>query len=138
MENPGIRGLPYVTINYALHGVLYQIQEAGMTATEAYQWLREHSRETAYLRSIQKLLAWDQRTCIPEKGHAHRTAQLAVLARLIHERDTDPRVGEHLSIVEDTEWTRDPESPEAVNIREWRRPACAGLLRKSGDGCAGC
>ncbi len=92
-----------------------------MTATEAYQWLREHSRETAYLRSIQKLLAWDQRTCIPEKGHAHRTAQLAVLARLIHERDTDPRVGEHLSIVEDTEWTRDPESPEAVNIREWRR-----------------
>jgi len=92
-----------------------------MTAKEAYQWLVGHSRETAYLRSIQKLLAWDQRTYIPEKGHAHRTAQLAVLARMIHNRDTDPRVGEHLSKVEGSEFTQDPESPEAVNIREWRR-----------------
>lgn len=92
-----------------------------MTATEAYQWLAAHSRETAYLRSIKKLLAWDQRTHIPQKGHAHRTAQLSVLARLIHQRDTDPRIREQLSRVEGSELTRDPESPEAVNIREWRR-----------------
>ncbi len=92
-----------------------------MTQNEAYQWLAAHSRETAYLRSIKRLIAWDQRTFIPEKGHAHRAAQLAVLAKLIHERDTDPRLGEHLGKVEGSELTRDPENPEAVNIREWRR-----------------
>lgn len=92
-----------------------------MTAPESYRWLADHSRETAYLRSIKKLLAWDQRTFIPEKGHPHRAAQLAVLAKLIHGRDTDPRVGEHLSRVEASELIRDPEGVEAVNIREWRR-----------------
>lgn len=92
-----------------------------MTAPESYQWLAEHSRETAYLRSVKKLIAWDQRTFIPEKGHAHRAGQLATLAKLIHERDTDPRMGEQLSKVEGSELTRDPESAAAVNIREWRR-----------------
>ncbi len=92
-----------------------------MTISESYHWLVEHSRETAYLRSIKKLLAWDQRTFIPEKGHAHRAGQLATLAKLIHERDTDPRVGEHLSRVEGSELTREPGSAGAVNIREWRR-----------------
>ncbi len=92
-----------------------------MTQHEAYQSLVEHSRETAYLRSIKKLIAWDQRTHIPEKGHAHRASQLAVLAKLIHERDTDPRMGERLGQVEGSNLTQDPESAEAVNIREWRR-----------------
>jgi carboxypeptidase Taq len=92
-----------------------------MTQHEAYQWLAEHSRETAYLRSIKKLIAWDQRTFIPEKGHAHRAGQLAVLAKLIHERDTDLRVGEHLSQVEGSALVSDPIGVEAVNIRE-----CAG------------
>jgi carboxypeptidase Taq len=92
-----------------------------MTQHEAYQWLAEHSRETAYLRSIKKLIAWDQRTFIPEKGHAHRAGQLAVLAKLIHERDTDLRVGEHLSQVEGSALVSDPIGVEAVNIRECAR-----------------
>ncbi|MBW1992038.1 MAG: carboxypeptidase M32 [Deltaproteobacteria bacterium] len=92
-----------------------------MTPQEAYQWLLQHHRDTAYLRSVKKLLAWDQRTFIPEKGHAHRAAQLAVLARLIHERDTDPRIGEHLSRVEGSDLVQDPAGAEAVNVREWRR-----------------
>ena len=92
-----------------------------MNPEEAYQWLAAHSRETALLNSVEQLLAWDQRTVIPPKGHAHRAAQLTLLARLIHERDTDPRIGEYLSLVEGTDLAADPEGTEAVNLREWRR-----------------
>jgi len=92
-----------------------------MKPTDAYQWLLAHSRETALLQSVEQLLSWDQRTMIPAKGHAFRAEQLTLLARLIHERETDPRVGEHLAAAEGSDLTADPESTEAVNIREWRR-----------------
>jgi carboxypeptidase Taq len=92
-----------------------------VTPETSYQWLLEHSRETAYLRSVKKLLAWDQRTHIPERGHGHRTGQLGVLARLIHERDRDPRVGEHLAGVEGSTLLQNPQGDAAVNVREWRR-----------------
>lgn len=92
-----------------------------MNPEAAYHWLTEHYRETAYLRSAQKLLAWDQRTMIPPKGHAHRAGQIAAMAKLLHARDTDPAVGEHLGVVEGTHLVQDPLSPAAVNIREWRR-----------------
>ncbi len=92
-----------------------------MNPEGAYAWLTEHFRETAYLRGAQKLLAWDQRTMIPPRGHAHRAGQIAAMAKLLHARDTDPRVGEHLTAVEGTALVRDPLSPAAVNVREWRR-----------------
>ncbi len=92
-----------------------------MNPEEAYQWLAAHSRETAILYTVEQLLAWDQRTCIPPKGHANRAAQLSLLARLLHERETDPRVGEHLDRVAGSALTADPEGTEAVNLREWRR-----------------
>jgi carboxypeptidase Taq len=92
-----------------------------MTAKEAYDWLRQHSLETAHLSSLGRLLGWDQRTMIPPKGQNHRHAQFAVLAKWIHQRATDPRVGEMLAAVEGTDLVRDPLAAEAVNVREWRR-----------------
>ena len=92
-----------------------------MAAQDAYNWLADHSRETARLRSIKSLLSWDQRTQIPPKGHAHRHAQLALMAGLIHERLTDPGVGERLAAVEGSWLVQDPEEATAVNVREWRR-----------------
>ncbi len=92
-----------------------------MNSEQAYLWLASHNRETALLASAEQLLAWDQRTLIPPKGHAHRAQQLALLARLIHEREIDPRVGEHLAQAEGSGLVADPLSPEAVNLREWRR-----------------
>ena len=92
-----------------------------MNPEQAYQWLATHSRDTALLTSVNRLLAWDHRTYIPPKGHAHRAEQLALMARLIHEREIDPRVGEHLAQVEGTDLAADPEGVEAVNLREWRR-----------------
>ncbi|MEJ2671255.1 MAG: carboxypeptidase M32 [Deltaproteobacteria bacterium] len=92
-----------------------------MTADEAYQWLVQHSQETAYYVSLGHLLGWDQRTHIPPRGHTHRHNQLAMLAKWIHARATDPQVGEHLARVEGSELVRDPNAVAAVNVREWRR-----------------
>lgn len=86
----------------------------------AYDWLLEHSLETANLGSSIALLAWDQRTYIPPKGHGHRAEQIALLTRLTHARETDPKRGEALEVLEAAQAT-DPLAARAVNIREWRR-----------------
>ncbi|MGQ9692502.1 MAG: carboxypeptidase M32 [Thermaceae bacterium] len=87
----------------------------------SFRKLLEFQRETAYLASLGSLAAWDQRTMVPKKGHAHRARQLAALARLLHQRRTDPRIGEWLAELENSSLVQDPLSDEAVNIREWRR-----------------
>jgi carboxypeptidase Taq len=90
-------------------------------AEETYRWLADQSKEIAHLDSMRKLLTWDERTHMPLKGNAHRASQLGVLAGLLHERRTNPRIGELLDTVEGSNLTRDPLSVEAVNVREWRR-----------------
>ena len=92
-----------------------------MTPEQAYAWLRTNSIETSYIVSTAEVLAWDQRTMIPPKGGPHRAEQIAVLAKLLHERATDKRIGEYLAIVEGSRLVEDAVSPEAVNAREWRR-----------------
>jgi len=92
-----------------------------VTPEAAYQNLLEFQRETAYLASLGALAAWDQRTMIPKKGHEHRARQMAALARLLHQRMTDPRIGEWLEKVEGSPLVQDPLSDAAVNVREWRQ-----------------
>jgi carboxypeptidase Taq len=46
---------------------------------------------------------------------------MALLAGLVHDRGTDPRVGELLAAVEGSDLLVDPSSPPAVNVRELRR-----------------
>ncbi len=58
---------------------------------------------------------------IPRKGHEHRARQMAALARLLHQRATDPRIGEWLAAVEGSPLVQDPLSDAAVNVREWRQ-----------------
>lgn len=88
---------------------------------QAYDALKAFQADTAYYQSLGALAGWDQRTYIPRKGHAHRARQFAALARLLHARRTDPRIGEWLAAVESSSLVADSESPEAVNVREWRR-----------------
>jgi carboxypeptidase Taq len=92
-----------------------------MTPEDAYQWLMQHSQETAYYVSMGHVLGWDQRTYIPPNGHAHRHNQFAMLAKWIHARATDPQVGDHLARVEGSSLVSDPNVVAAVNVREWRR-----------------
>jgi len=92
-----------------------------MSPERAYEELRRFQLETAYFESLGALAGWDQRTYIPRKGHAHRARQFAALARLLHQRRTDSRVGGWLEALEGSDLAAGGERPEAVNVREWRR-----------------
>lgn len=86
-----------------------------------YQELLRLSRERALLGSCSALLGWDEQTTMPTGGVESRAEQLGLLAGLIHERATSPRVGSLLDELESTDAASDPDSAEAVNLRELRR-----------------
>src|SRR5438477_1392278 len=88
---------------------------------EAYGELIERFKETRLLESIGSVVGWDERTYMPPKGSAHRAEQMALLAKLGHQKLTDPRIGELLGIVEQSPLVKDSDSVHAVNIREIRR-----------------
>lgn len=92
-----------------------------MGAQAAYEELLKTSREQAVLGSCAALLGWDEQTYMPAGGAEHRGEQLALLAALVHDRATDPKVGGLLDEVEGSGLLADPESPEAANVRELRR-----------------
>jgi carboxypeptidase Taq len=82
-----------------------------------YDELVQRTRETAVLASCAGVLGWDERTYLPPAGGEHRAAQLALLARLVHEQATQPRIGALLAAVEATAPTGDA----ASIVREIRR-----------------
>ena len=74
------------------------------------------------LSGVRALMAWDQETQMPRKGVGARGAQSARLARLAHERLTDPAVGGWLGALADVE-NPTPEQQACVrNLgRDYRR-----------------
>lgn len=93
-----------------------------MPAHAAYDELCRLARDAATLGSVTSLLGWDQETYMPPSAGAHRAEQQALLAALIHERRTSPRLGELIASCEaDRALTGDAESPVAASIREFRR-----------------
>ncbi len=91
-----------------------------MTPKKAYDELVSRLREVALLSSCGSVLGWDERTYMPRGGGALRADQLAMISGLTHEKFTDPRIGELLSILEQSDLAGDGDSPEAANIRETR------------------
>src|SRR6266853_682365 len=92
-----------------------------MTPETAYGKLIHATREAALLESCAELLGWDEDTFMPPGGVAHRGRQMALLAGLLHDRWTDPRLGDWLARIEGSSLVADPLSAEAVNVRELRR-----------------
>lgn len=89
-------------------------------AKELYKELTERIKEVVLLGSCEALLGWDERVYIPRNGSEHRANQLSYLAGLAHKKFTDPKIGELLSELEQTDLIKDEYSDEAVNIRELR------------------
>lgn len=77
-------------------------------------------REAATLRSVGGLLGWDQETYMPAGGTPARAEQSALLARLIHEMRTSPRVGDLLGACEGDCDLNDPETETGANLRAMR------------------
>jgi carboxypeptidase Taq len=92
-----------------------------MKPKQAYDELVRLSREETLLASCADVLEWDQEVSMPRKGVKHRAEQLALLAGMSHDRATNPRYDELLSVLEQSSLVSDPESAEAVNVRELRR-----------------
>jgi carboxypeptidase Taq len=92
-----------------------------MRGEPAYEELRRRARARAALAGCAEFLAWDEVTYMPPAGAAHRAAQMALLAGLIHDRGADPRLGELLAAVEASDLVADPDSVAAANVRELRR-----------------
>jgi carboxypeptidase Taq len=92
-----------------------------MRADKAYDELIRRMREETLLTTVEALLEWDEQTYMPSGGVENRSEQLAFLAGLLHDRGTDPRIGELLAALEESELLADPGSPEAVNVRVLRR-----------------
>lgn len=86
-----------------------------------YAELTGHLRDAATLRSVGGLLGWDQETYMPAGGTAARAEQSALMARLHHERRTDPRVGDLLAMCEADPALTGPDTESAANLREMRR-----------------
>jgi carboxypeptidase Taq len=92
-----------------------------MHTDAAYAELIRRQREETILTSCEALLEWDEETYMPTGGVENRSEQLGLIAGLLHERGTDPRLGELLDQLEGSELLADPRSPAAVNVRELRR-----------------
>jgi carboxypeptidase Taq len=92
-----------------------------MQPREAYDELIRRVKEEAVLASCAHVLGWDEETYLPRAGIAHRAEQHALLAGLLHDRATDPRLGELFAALEGSDLVADPDSAPAVNVRELRR-----------------
>lgn len=86
-----------------------------------YNALCEHVRETGYLVSTAALLEWDQQTKMPALASDYRSEQITHLAGIIHERKTDPRVGEWLGNLADSPLAENPLSDAGATIRILKR-----------------
>ena len=91
-----------------------------MSERAAYDELVKKTRDIQLLVSTAGVLGWDERVNMPRSGSQLRADQLGLLAGMIHEQFTSPRIGELLSKIEQSDMVKDPESVEAVNVRELR------------------
>lgn len=88
--------------------------------TPTYAELCSLKKEAATLASVAHLLGWDQETYMPTGGTAGRAEQSALMAGLIHERETSARLGELISACE-SDSTIQADDAAAANVREMRR-----------------
>lgn len=85
--------------------------------TDTYNEMLTRLREIGQLDSTAALLDWDAETYMPKHGLAVRAEQLALLARLSHERMIDSGMGDLIESLGDH---HDDEAVE-TNVREMRR-----------------
>lgn len=85
-----------------------------------YQKLVRKLKELSQLEQIMGILHWDQEVIMPAGGADARGGQLASLAGVIHEKVTDPNIGELLDQLESGS-SNNFDQYELCNIRETRR-----------------
>lgn len=92
-------------------------------APNQFEAIKAHATQTGYLLSSAALLEWDQQTKLPSSGGQYRSEQITCLAKLIHERETDPHLGAWLNELSESPEVsaEDPTSDIATTVRELKR-----------------
>ncbi|MDX1945283.1 MAG: carboxypeptidase M32 [Pirellulaceae bacterium] len=83
--------------------------------------LRQLARQAALLESIESALGWDERTYMPPAAGEYRAEQMTYIAGLVHQRRTDPRIGQLLGELATSPLAADKHGDAATTIRELRR-----------------
>jgi carboxypeptidase Taq len=85
--------------------------------------LARHLRDLATLGSVASTLGWDEQTQLPDEANALRADQSSLLAKLLHERATDPVLGEAIAKAEEDVGSQNlpADSDEATTARDARR-----------------
>jgi carboxypeptidase Taq len=90
-------------------------------ATNLFEKLSAHLRETALLASIDGLLNWDERTYMPVRAGEYRAEQITYLAGAVHKRRTDPQLGQWLEELLTSNLTADRHSDIGATVHELKR-----------------
>jgi carboxypeptidase Taq len=88
---------------------------------KVFERLCNYTRETSLLNSIGEVLQWDERVMAPPAAGAYRAEQIAYLAGLVHQRQTDAKVGDWLDELSVSDLADDAESDAGVTIRQLKR-----------------
>ena len=83
--------------------------------------LCQHAIDTKKLLTTQAVLEWDQQTYLPAAAGDYRAEQVSFLAGIIHQRQTDPRVGRWLDELVGSPLAADRTSAAGASIFHWRR-----------------
>lgn len=86
-----------------------------------FDLLCQHVRETALLASTVETLGWDERTMLPAEAGAYRAEQMTYLAGLVHQKRTDPRLGEWLAELAEGDLAANRHRDEGATIANLRR-----------------
>lgn len=66
----------------------------------AFDDLLAFQRQTEALSSVAERLGWDQETVMPRGAAEQRAEEMSAMEEVLHERRTDPRIGEWLEAAE--------------------------------------
>ena len=91
-----------------------------MTVQKTLEHLRAHLAPTLDLQQTQALLSWDQNVYLPPGAAAARGQQLATLGGVIHQRTSDPQLGEQLKALE-ASGADEGDTQDAALVRVARR-----------------
>ncbi|MTH35673.1 carboxypeptidase M32 [Paracoccus limosus] len=85
----------------------------------AFDDLLAFQRQTEALSSVAERLGWDQETVMPRGATEQRSEEMAAMESVLHERRTDPRIGEWLDQAE----PEDTEDQRVLDLiaRDFRR-----------------
>ncbi len=89
--------------------------------SDALKALKTRLIEVADLEAVNAILNWDQTTYMPVGGGPARGRQIATIARIAHEKATDPAIGGLLDTLERQLENLPPDSDDAAYIRVARR-----------------